>query len=59
MKILTVMKTELEKYCSIKTSHTGVNNMWIVKVPLSVWQFGSLWKLFVALKNCANFFRRT
>ena len=25
-KILTV-KTGLEKYCSIKTSHTGVNNM--------------------------------
>ena len=30
-KILTVMKTGLEKYCSIKTSHTGVNNMWILK----------------------------
>ena len=30
-KILTVIKTELEKYCSIKTSHTGVNNMWILK----------------------------
>ena len=28
-KILTVMKTGLEKYCSIKTSHTGVNNMLI------------------------------
>ena len=28
-KILTVIKTELEKYCSIKTSHTEVNNMWI------------------------------
>ena len=27
-KILTVIKTGLEKYCSIKTSHTGVNNMW-------------------------------
>ena len=26
-KILTVIKTGLEKYCSIKTSHTGVNNM--------------------------------
>ena len=25
-KILTVIKTGLEKYCSIKTSHTGVNN---------------------------------
>ena len=30
-KILTVIKTELEKYCSVKTSHTGVNNMWILK----------------------------
>ena len=30
-KILTVMKTGLEKYCSIKTSHTRVNNMWILK----------------------------
>ena len=30
-KILTVLKTRLEKYCSIKTSHTGVNNMWIFK----------------------------
>ena len=30
-KILTVIKTGLEKYCSIKTSHTGVNNMGILK----------------------------
>ena len=30
-KIITVIKTGLEKYCSIKTSHTGVNNMWILK----------------------------
>ena len=30
-KILTVIKTGLEKYCSIKTGHTGVNNMWILK----------------------------
>ena len=30
-KILTVIKTGLEKYCTIKTSHTGVNNMWILK----------------------------
>ena len=30
-KILTVIQTGLEKYCSIKTSHTGVNNMWILK----------------------------
>ena len=25
-KIFTVIKTGLEKYCSIKTSHTGINN---------------------------------
>ena len=30
-KILTVIKTGLEKFWSIKTSHTGVNNMWILK----------------------------
>ena len=30
-KILTVIKIGLEKYCSIKTSHTGVNNMCILK----------------------------
>ena len=30
-KILTVIKTGLEEYYSIKTSHTGVNNMWILK----------------------------
>ena len=30
-KIFTVIKSGLEKYCSIKTSHTGVNNMWILK----------------------------
>ena len=30
-KILTIIKTGLEKYCSIKTSHTRVNNMWILK----------------------------
>ena len=29
-KILTAIKTGLED-CSIKTSHTGVNNMWILK----------------------------
>ena len=29
-KILTVIKTGPEKYCSVKTSHTGVNNMWIL-----------------------------
>ena len=30
-KILIVIKTGLEKYCSIKTSHTGVNNMRLLK----------------------------
>ena len=30
-KILTVIKTGREKYCSIKSSHTGVNNMCILK----------------------------
>ena len=30
-KIVTVIKTGLEKYCNINTSHTGVNNMWILK----------------------------
>ena len=30
-KILTVKETGLEKYCSIKTSLTGVNNIWILK----------------------------
>ena len=30
-KILTVIKTGLEKYCSTKTSHTVVNSMWILK----------------------------
>ena len=29
--LLTKINTGLEKYCSIKTSHTGVNNMWILK----------------------------
>ena len=29
-KILTVIKTGPEKYCNIKTSHTGVN-VWILK----------------------------
>ena len=33
-KILTVIKTRLEKYCSIKTSHTGVNNVWILSTNL-------------------------
>ena len=29
-KIFAVIKTGPEKYCSIKISHTGVNNMWIL-----------------------------
>ena len=29
--ITAIIKTGLEKYCSIKTSHTEVNNMWILK----------------------------
>ena len=36
-KILIDIKTGLEKYCSAKTSHTGVNNVWIphryVRIP--------------------------
>ena len=35
-KILTVIKTGLEKYCGIKTSHTGVNNMWILKNSINL-----------------------
>ena len=35
-KILTVIKTGLEKYCSIKTSYTGVNNMWILKISTNL-----------------------
>ena len=31
IKILKSHKDLLEKYCSIKTSHTRVNNMWILK----------------------------
>ena len=31
IKILTVIKTGLEKYFSIETSHTEINNMWILK----------------------------
>ena len=30
-KILTVKKTGLEKYYSTKTTHIGVNNMWILQ----------------------------
>ena len=30
-KILTVIKTGLEKYCGVKISHTKVHNMWILK----------------------------
>ena len=28
-KILTVIKTGLEKYCSMGTGHTGVNNIYV------------------------------
>ena len=38
-KILTVIKIGLEKYCSIKTSHTGVNNMWILKNSTNLLSF--------------------
>ena len=34
--ILTVIKTGLEKYCSIKSSHTGVSDLWILKNPTSL-----------------------
>ena len=30
-KILTVIKTGLEKYCSVETSNTEINKMWILK----------------------------
>ena len=40
-KILTVIKTGLEKYCSIKTSHTGY------------WRYKSYWILWI-LKNSTN-----
>ena len=30
-KILTVIETGLEKYCSMETSHTRVGNMWMLK----------------------------
>ena len=30
-KILTVIKNGLKRYCDVKTSHNGVNNMWILK----------------------------
>ena len=32
----TVIKTGLEKYCSIKTSRTGVNNVWILKISTNL-----------------------
>ena len=35
-KILTVIKTRLENYCGIKTSHTGVKNMWILKKSINL-----------------------
>ena len=30
-KILTVIKNGLKRYCEVKTSNNGVNNMWILK----------------------------
>ena len=35
-KILTVINTGLEKYCSVNTSHTGVNDMWILKTSTNL-----------------------
>ena len=35
------VKTGLEKYCSINTSHTGVNNMWILKNSTNLLSLGS------------------
>ena len=35
-KILTVIKTGLEKYCIIKTIHTEVDNMWIIKNSINL-----------------------
>ena len=53
-KILTVIKTGLEKYCSIKTSHTGVNNMWILKNPTNL--LSSLGHLGVHRTTCTQTF---
>ena len=30
LTVIKVIKAELEKYCSVKTNHTEVNNMWIL-----------------------------
>ena len=38
-KIMTVMRTGLGKHCSIKTSHTGVNNKWILKNSTNLLSF--------------------
>ena len=35
-RILTVIKTGPEQYCSMKASHTGVNNMWILKISTNL-----------------------
>ena len=35
-KILTVMKTELVRYCSVKTSHNEVGSIWILKSSISL-----------------------
>ena len=35
-KILTATKTGPEKYCGTNTSHTGVSNMWILKISTNL-----------------------
>ena len=35
-KVLSTIKDGLVRYCSTKTSHNGVNNMWILKNSISV-----------------------
>ena len=39
IKILTITKTGLKKYCSIKANHTEVNNMWILKNSTNLLSF--------------------
>ena len=35
-KVLSTIKDGLVRYCNTKTSHNGVNNMWILKNPTSL-----------------------
>ena len=35
-KILSTIKDGLVRYCNTKTSHNGVNNMWILKKSTSL-----------------------